>query len=147
MAAEKRADGSALIGKAMIPMSPEAPLRARTAVARWLLARAPVDVRADACLLVSELVTNSVRHSGMPAGAPVRVGAEMVDGMVRVGVADEGRAGVVRRRRPDGGGGFGLHLLDRLAARWGVEREPGTRVWFELSVAPASGGPTSPVPH
>jgi serine/threonine-protein kinase RsbW len=142
MAAEKGADGSVSIGEVMIPVSPEAPFRARSAVDAWLLGLAAPDVRADACLLVSEVVTNSVRHSGMPAGAPLHVGAAMDAGTVRVLVADQGLGGV-RRRRPDDHGGFGLNLLDSLAARWGVEREPGTGVWFELSVgtpAPARAG-------
>jgi serine/threonine-protein kinase RsbW len=135
MAADTTGDGSVFIGESMIPMSSEAPFRARTAVAGWLRELAAAEVRADACLLVSELVTNSVRHSGMPPGAPVHVGAAMVDGRVRVRVADDGETGTVRRRRPDRGGGFGLDLLDRLATRWGVEGAPGTGVWFELASA------------
>lgn len=37
-------------------------------------------------------------------------------------------------------GGWGLRLLDRLADRWGVERNDVTRVWFELAspVSPSS---------
>ena len=77
MAAENAADGAVSIGEVMIPVSPEAPFRARSAVDGWLLGLAAPDVRADACLLVSEVVTNSVRHSGMPAGAPLHVGAAM----------------------------------------------------------------------
>jgi|tagenome__1003787_1003787.scaffolds.fasta_scaffold20052393_1 anti-sigma regulatory factor (Ser/Thr protein kinase) len=133
MAPEKGADGSVSIGEVMIPVSPEAPCRARSAVDAWLLGLAAPDVRADACLLVSEVVTNSVRHSGMPAGAPLHVGAAMDADTVRVLVADQGSGGV-RKRRPDDHGGFGLNLLDSLAARWGVEREPGTGVWFELPI-------------
>ena len=52
---------------------------------------------------------------------------------MRVLVADQGLGGV-RKRRPDDDGGFGLDLLDTLAARWGVDLEPGTGVWFELSI-------------
>lgn len=61
----------------------------------------------------------------------------MVGGMVRLAVADEGRTRIVRRRLPDGLEGFGLHLLELTAARWGVERQRGTRVWFEFPVAAA----------
>jgi anti-sigma regulatory factor (Ser/Thr protein kinase) len=84
-------------------------------------------------LLVSELVTNSVRHAGRPAGAPLRIRAAAVDGVVRVEVHDRGH-GWVRRRSADGRpGGFGLSLVERLAARWGVNHEDGTCVWFELA--------------
>jgi anti-sigma regulatory factor (Ser/Thr protein kinase) len=87
----------------------------------------------DARLLVSELVTNSVRH----AGVADRVGLEVVarpDGM-RVEVIDSG-AGFEPRARDDDMdriGGWGLHLVERIAARWGVEGRRPTRVWFELA--------------
>ena len=56
-----------------------------------------------------------------------------MNGVVRFEVEDLGH-GAVRRREPDGRtGGFGLHLVDTIAARWGVDREHGTRVWFELA--------------
>ena len=41
------------------------------------------------------------------------------------------------RRAPDPEGGFGLHLVDALAHRWGVTREGFTRVWVELACRPA----------
>ena len=42
--------------------------------------------------------------------------------------------GPVRPRAPGPRpGGFGLHLVNELAARWGVSQDHGTRVWFELA--------------
>jgi anti-sigma regulatory factor (Ser/Thr protein kinase) len=89
---------------------------------------------ADVRLLVSELVTNSVRHSG--SGPPESVGLDVaVDSdTIRVEVRDPGsgfepRARDVDRNRP---GGWGLYLVDRLADRWGVVRNHFTRVWFEI---------------
>ena len=32
----------------------------------------------------------------------------------------------------DGGGGLGLHIVERVASRWGVRRSPRVAVWFEL---------------
>ena len=82
-------------------------------------------------LLVSEVVTNAVRHGG--ADAPLEVRARW-DGDVRVEVVDHGngflpapRAG--ERHEP---GGFGLFLVGRLADRWGVEATDATRVWFVI---------------
>lgn len=121
------------LGEATIPSVPGAASLARTLVSGWLDSR-PAQLCEDARLLVSELVTNSVRHAGQPAGAPVHLRAVAVDGVVRVEVHDEGR-GPVRRRDPDAlTGGVGLSLVDRLAARWGVTHEPSTRVWFELAL-------------
>jgi anti-sigma regulatory factor (Ser/Thr protein kinase) len=122
------------VGEATVACGPEAALAARTAVSRWLDGRAYAEfLRDDACLLVSELVTNSVLHADQPAGAPVHITGFALNGVVRVEVEDRGE-GPVRRRAADPlDGGFGLQLLDLLAARWGVTHEQGTRVWFELA--------------
>ena len=93
----------------------------------------------DIRLLVSELVTNSVRHSGA-AGALVRLDVESRGRTTRVEVSDGGRGFEPRLREPrprekahDEVGGWGLHLVDRIAARWGVQTGRRTRVWFELA--------------
>jgi anti-sigma regulatory factor (Ser/Thr protein kinase) len=83
-------------------------------------------------LLVTELVTNSVKHTG--AGSvelTVLVGASSV----RTEVTDAGpgfdpaKTGTPSTDHR----GWGLFLVERLAERWGVDRDGGgTRVWFEL---------------
>lgn len=92
------------------------------------------DLMADVKLLVSELITNSVRHSGV--GPPDSVGLDVaVDSRtVRVEVRDPGTGFEPRPRDPDRStpGGWGLYLVDRLADRWGVVRNQLTRVWFEI---------------
>jgi anti-sigma regulatory factor (Ser/Thr protein kinase) len=96
----------------------------------------------EAVLLVSEVVTNSVRHANLDARDAIVVRARGVDGGLRVEVTDPG-AGFDRERigRPDGRGGWGIWLLDRLSTRWGVDRDGVTTVWFELR-PPVSGGST-----
>jgi anti-sigma regulatory factor (Ser/Thr protein kinase) len=91
----------------------------------------------DLRLLVSELVTNSVRHPQIPPDALVRIDVRVTHQIVRVEVADEGggfepRPRDLDRNRP---GGWGLYLVDRLADRWGVTRRGLTRVWFEIDRA------------
>jgi anti-sigma regulatory factor (Ser/Thr protein kinase) len=131
------------VGHATVPCGPLAPSLARTAVARWLDSRGDAELVRDACLLVSELVTNSTRHAGQPAGAPVQIRASTVDGVVRIEVEDRGHGAVCRRAADPLTGGFGLNFVDTFAARWGVIHEHGTLVWFEL--AAGRSGP-SPVP-
>jgi anti-sigma regulatory factor (Ser/Thr protein kinase) len=122
------------VGAAAIPTGPEAASIARTLVSEWLDGRGSRQLRDDLRLLVSELVTNSVLHAGQHPGSPVRIRASAVDGVVRVEVQDHGR-GWVRQRTADGrAGGFGLCLVERLAARWGVHHDDGTCVWFELAL-------------
>jgi anti-sigma regulatory factor (Ser/Thr protein kinase) len=128
------------VGEATVPCGPEAPFLARRAVSRWLEGRAHAQLQQDVGLLVSELVTNSVRHAGQPAGAPVHIRATAVDDVVRVEVHDHGH-GTVRPRAPGPRpGGFGLHLVNQLAARWGVSQDHGTRVWFELAGGSSAAG-------
>jgi serine/threonine-protein kinase RsbW len=88
----------------------------------------------DAPLIVSELVTNSLRHAGLPDAATVRVCARLDDGVLRLEVEDGGTNGAVVRRTPNrnGGGGFGLNIIEALALRCGVERGASTLVWVDL---------------
>jgi anti-sigma regulatory factor (Ser/Thr protein kinase) len=87
----------------------------------------------DIRLLVSELVTNSVRHAGAERDL-VRLAVRSSGRTVRVEVSDGGRGFTPRTRSAphDEVGGWGLHLVDQLADRWGVETGRRTRVWFEL---------------
>ena len=87
----------------------------------------------DIRLLVSELVTNSVRHSGA-AGARVALDVASHGDTVRVEVSDGGRGfePQARTKAHDEAGGWGLHLVDRIARRWGVQTGRRTRVWFEI---------------
>ena len=82
-------------------------------------------------LLLTELVTNSIRHARDTA-SPIEVQVEAGPQAVRVEVDDSGQGFDPRPRTPGIGGGFGLVLVDRLADRWGVMEERPCRVWFEL---------------
>jgi anti-sigma regulatory factor (Ser/Thr protein kinase) len=96
----------------------------------------PAAVRDDVVLLLSELVTNSVRHAPVGPDSSLRVEGERSPRRVRVSVIDpgDGFEGVPSRPEFDRAGGWGLFLVDRLADRWGVCRgDAETRVWFEIS--------------
>jgi anti-sigma regulatory factor (Ser/Thr protein kinase) len=112
-----------------------APGAARAALAESLVHQVALPVLRTAELLVSELVSNSVRHARMPVGASLEVRTEVADDVLRVEVFDPGSGRQVAPRKPDveHGGGFGLLLVERLARRWGAETNAGTRVWFELA--------------
>jgi anti-sigma regulatory factor (Ser/Thr protein kinase) len=85
-------------------------------------------------LLVTELVTNSVRHAGSTAFIALDV--EIYPNSVCVAVSDRG-PGFQPQKSPrphsDRPGGWGLCLVDRLADRWGVVRGERTSVWFQLT--------------
>jgi anti-sigma regulatory factor (Ser/Thr protein kinase) len=119
-----------------LPGGPRAASAARAALRDAEVADGlPERVRGDLELLVSELVTNSVRHAG---AADVMLGVDRDEERVAVCCCDGGPGFAGRPGEPslEGGGGFGLVLVDRLAARWGVERGAEARrccVWFELA--------------
>jgi anti-sigma regulatory factor (Ser/Thr protein kinase) len=97
----------------------------------------PPSVRADVLLLLTELVTNAVRHGGAGPDDSLRVELRQWPRHVRVQVDDPGTQ--LSQIRPgamaDESGGWGLLLVDRIADSWGAERVPtGTCVWFELEL-------------
>lgn len=117
---------------------PTAAAEARAAVG-VLDGKTDRDLLDDVRLLVSEIVTNAVRHSGSPAGSKVGLRVSATRARVRVEVTDAGVGFEPRPRTADQekGSGWGLHLVDRLAARWGVDRTRPPRVWFELESSPS----------
>ncbi|WP_329406858.1 SpoIIE family protein phosphatase [Streptomyces sp. NBC_00704] len=114
-----------------LPARDDAPARARAHVKAVLRQwRTRAETRDDVPLLVSELVTNAVRHSSGPV--TVR--------LIRAGhglLCEVGDTGNGRPRLSAGGllddGGRGLHVVHRLTTRWGVRwTDTGKVVWAEV---------------
>jgi anti-sigma regulatory factor (Ser/Thr protein kinase) len=116
------------------------------ALARRAAAAALADWRADrreaALLVVSELVTNAVRHGSGSAADLVVVRVRRRPRGTRIEVTDvnaRGSAVVAARTIPDGDGahsGWGLPIVAQLTDRWGIEhRDRCTCVWCELDAA------------
>jgi anti-sigma regulatory factor (Ser/Thr protein kinase) len=91
-------------------------------------------------LLVTELIANSVKHSGANGGSGVRLDVALTENVVRVEVRDGG-PGFVPEARNDHSpleSHWGLHLTAKLSDRWQVEADPHTLVWFELDRVPVA---------
>ena len=92
----------------------------------------------DVELLVSELVSNAVRHGGAAEETPLFFDFRRYDGHVRVELLHPGSTFKPPGGTPptgDSSGGWGLFLVDRVADRWGVRPgASGTCVWFEVPV-------------
>ncbi len=120
-----------------LPLDERAPAAARMIVAARLQGRVAPPVLENAGLIVTELVTNGVRHGGISGIGVVAVGVLLTSHEVVIEVEDPGYGGPVTVRTPDldGGGGFGLNVVQTLSERWGFERVAagGTRVWAEFS--------------
>jgi anti-sigma regulatory factor (Ser/Thr protein kinase) len=109
---------------------PRSPGEARRFVDRQLRDHGVPEQALDAALLVSsELVTNAYQHG--EGEIELRVSVE--DDHVRIEVIDAGhrQAPAVRHRDTEEAGGWGLQIVDQLAAQWGVF-EGTTHVWADL---------------
>ena len=89
----------------------------------------------DIRLLVSELVTNSVRHAQLGPEDSIRLKVSLDERNVRVEVADGGPGFDPPADKPDAeqtpDSGWGIFFVKQLADRWGVDRQAGC-VWFEI---------------
>jgi anti-sigma regulatory factor (Ser/Thr protein kinase) len=124
------------------------PLAESVAVARrWLASLLGIDdidapERDDAVLVLSELVTNAIRH----AGSDVVCHAAVSPAAIEIAVADsEPRLPVLEPPEPSRVGGIGLMITNALSSQWGVAEFAGGKVvWarFDLSgggLLPAGG--------
>jgi anti-sigma regulatory factor (Ser/Thr protein kinase) len=86
--------------------------------------------RHNATLLLSEVVTNAVRHAD---GGTIMVAVTFSDSHLLAQVHDDSSNPPVRRAAGETGG-WGLGLLDELSTHWGVDQQSddGKIVWFEI---------------
>ena len=114
--------------------NPEAVLAARHSLDRLDGVLSPEKLE-DVRLVVSELVTNSVRHAGLSADKQISLAVVISDGSVRGRVCDPGpgfEKPSAPRPRTDLSGGWGLPIVERISDRWGVVRNGCACVWFEI---------------
>jgi anti-sigma regulatory factor (Ser/Thr protein kinase) len=114
-----------------LPRTQQAPFLARRALDD-LDGRLDPTVLPDVRLLVSELVTNSVKYGGE---GPVRLKVDASQASLRAEIIDQGVGftPVTRDDDLDRVGGWGLHLTEQLTSRWGTH-EGSTHVWFEIDL-------------
>jgi anti-sigma regulatory factor (Ser/Thr protein kinase) len=77
-------------------------------------------------VVLSELVSNAVRHARPLAGDVVRVCWRVTADAIEIAVEDGGADARPRVRRPTWatGAGRGLRIVQRLSSDWGVENQP-----------------------
>jgi anti-sigma regulatory factor (Ser/Thr protein kinase) len=116
-----------------LAVHPEAVGEARRWIGRVAEGLMAPEAVADLRLVISEIVTNSLRHG--TDGEVIDLAATPKEAFLCVQVTDDGPgiASAPRSMVPDENGGFGLFLVEQLTRRWGITREARrTRVWFEL---------------
>ena len=108
-----------------------APVRARRELAR-LSAHVSPEAFENTQLLVTELVTNALRHAGADI---VELIASVGPQKLNVEVVNPGGPVVPgpREAAADPDPGWGLYLVGTLSDAWGVQNDSGRqRVWFEI---------------
>lgn len=122
-----------------LPAKPVAPSIARGTLDP-LQRRLPEEAYYIVQLLVTELVTNSLRHAEFGAEDAIDIRIETEDERIRVSVCDPGGHSEPKLIEQDleSTGGRGLFLVDAMADAWGVHRNSRTCVWFEVAREPAA---------
>jgi serine/threonine-protein kinase RsbW len=127
--------------EAVLPLDVQAPSAARFVVADFLRDRLPPRLVETAQLIISELVSNSLRHNSAPEDQAVAIRVASDRGTWRLEVEDPGGGGVLA---PDperaAAGRLGMNLVQSLSECWGVEHaaERGTRAWAYLPRGPVA---------
>ncbi|MFE5602298.1 ATP-binding protein [Streptomyces coelicoflavus] len=120
----------------VFPAAPDAVRTARSLVRRTLDEWRLGSVGDITALLVSELVTNALRHATGPIGVRLVRDPAGAAGVLLVEVSDP-LPDPPRERvaRPDDEDGRGLQLVASVTRRWGTRPgEAGKTVWFELAL-------------
>jgi anti-sigma regulatory factor (Ser/Thr protein kinase) len=95
------------------------------------------DVLERGALVVTEVVSNSVKHAGLTAAQRIDLNIAVLPECLRIEVTDEGAGFDPVVTPPDPSlrsGGWGLLMVDQLTDRWGVDCSHSTRVWCEFDL-------------
>ncbi len=115
----------------VLPRSADGPGIARRLLADWFASALANGTLTTARLLVSELVSNAVRHGS----GKITLKVQLSDRRLLVEVIDEGHGFEPELLEPDfersGAGRWGLSIVAAESSRWGVARGI-SDVWFEL---------------
>lgn len=129
------------MGTVLLPYAPASVAVARQRLAADLIAAGIfAGAVGDAVLVVSELLSNAIRHARPLPGASVQVAWALDDDAVEVAVSDGGALTrpILTQATVSALGGRGLSIVEYLARTWGVRSDDaGLTVWAVLAAPPA----------
>jgi anti-sigma regulatory factor (Ser/Thr protein kinase) len=124
-------------GTVLLPWAPASVAVARQRLAADLSAAGIFETAVgDAVLVVSELLSNAIRHARPLPGASVQVAWALGDNAIEVAVSDGGAATTPARTLASVSalGGRGLGIVEYVARRWGIRSDDsGQTVWAVLA--------------
>ena len=98
----------------------------------------PPEMIQDLNLLLSELVTNSVKHGSLVHDQAIEIDANSTGHGIRIEVKNPGGAEMTNSVDPrPSESGWGLMLVTKIASRWGMTTNGSTLVWFEIDLGDA----------
>jgi anti-sigma regulatory factor (Ser/Thr protein kinase) len=115
-----------------LPLDTRAPHAARDALDA-LGDHVPLDLFFALKLVVSELVTNTFQHSGLPDGTPVQLLIGLSPERVRVQVSEPKFTAMANPQPTDAESGRGLYIVSQMSDRWGQEPDQGVWAEFDLT--------------
>lgn len=121
-----------------MPFEASTPAIARTRLAGFLTVhQAPSRVIDDALIVLSEMIANAVSHGSPDPDGEMEISWAIHDDLLEISVSD---AGVGASLKPvdfdeDSLSGRGLSIIRRVADRWWVDIDNGTRVNAELTMS------------
>jgi anti-sigma regulatory factor (Ser/Thr protein kinase) len=128
-----------IAGNVLLPCAPASVAVARRRLTAELTAAGVFEgVVGDAVLVVSELLSNAIRHARPLPGSKLLLAWALVDGAVEVAVSDGGASTrpMAAQATVSSLGGRGLDIVEYLARSWGVRTDDtGLTVWAVVALA------------
>jgi len=126
----------------LLPAAPASVAVARRRLTDDLLAVGIFDAAIrDAALVISELLSNSIRHARPLRGSWLRVAWSVADGSIEVAVSDGGSPTRPRMAHASRSslGGRGISIVEHLSRTWGVRADDGVLTVWAILPAPLNG--------
>ncbi len=134
----------------LLPAAPASVAIARRRLTQELLAAGILEAAiGDAVLVISELLSNAIRHARPLHGSWLRVTWGVDGESIEVAVSDGGSATRPRLAHASRSslGGRGINVVAHLSSTWGVRADEGMLTVWAILPAPLNGRPAAPARH